>query len=335
MGLRVVIPVAGIGTRLRPHTHTLPKVLVHVAGMPMLGHILKELENYDVEEVTLIIGYMGDKVREYVTDSFPFKFRFIVQEEIKGLGHAIWLSAPGYRAAEDPLLVILGDTLFEANFASILGSNENWIGVKSVPDPRRFGVVMLDDAGRIKAMVEKPDVPPSNLAVVGIYYFNHPALLYNCLDEIVAKEVTTKGEIQLTDALDLMIRKGAVMKPFEIDEWHDCGKAETLLQTNRVLLDSYAKRKKLPVPPEIAGCVIHPPVAMEKGVKLSNCIIGPHVSLGEGAVVKNSIIRDSIVSRRAEVSNVILNKSIVADNAKIAGHVHHVNVGDASEINFS
>ncbi|MBI1784728.1 NTP transferase domain-containing protein [Candidatus Sumerlaeota bacterium] len=334
MGLRVVIPVAGIGTRLRPHTHTLPKVLVHVAGMPMLGHILKELENYEVEEVTLIIGYMGDKVREYVSEAFPFKFRFIVQEEIKGLGHAIWLSSPGYRSSNDPLLVILGDTLFEADFASILRSNENWIGVKEVADARRFGVVMLDDAGRIKAMIEKPDVPPTNLAVVGIYYFNHPALLYQCLDEVVQSGATTKGEIQLTDALDMMIKKGAVMKPFKIDEWHDCGKAETLLQTNRVLLESYARRNKLPSPPAFNDCVIHQPCAIERGVKLHNCIIGPHVTLGEGAKIKNSIIRDSIVSKNAEVSDAVLTKSIIADNAKVQGHVYRLNVGDASEIDF-
>ncbi len=331
MGLRVVIPVAGAGTRLRPHTHTLPKVLLHVAGRPMLGHILEELKNYDVEEVTLIIGHLGDKVRHYVGKEFPFRFRFIVQDEMKGLGHAIWLSAPGYRDADGPLLVILGDTLFAADFASILRSDENWIGVKEVDDARRFGVVVLE-GDRIKAMVEKPEVPPTNLAVVGIYYFNRPKLLYQCLDEIVEKKVTTKGEIQLTDALDLMIHRGAVMKPFHIEAWYDCGKPETLLETNRLLLERMAKNGKLPATGHHAGCVINSPVFIEKGAKLENSIIGPHVTIGEGSKVRDSIIRDSILSRHAEVSRSFLEGSIISDNAKVEGHTYRVHVGDSSDV---
>lgn len=331
MGLRVVIPVAGLGTRLRPHTHTVPKVLVQVAGMPMLGHILKELENYDVEEITLIIGHFGDKVKEYVTSAFPFKFRFIVQEEMKGLGHAIWLSEPGYKNNDKPLLIILGDTLFEADFASILRSKENWIGVMEVADPRRFGVVVLDKKGAIETMVEKPEVPPTNLAVVGIYYFAQPQLLYECLDEVMDKGIKTKGEIQLTDALDMMIKRGAAMKPFKIDAWHDCGKPETLLETNRLLLTRYHKLGKLPSHDHLKNCVIHQPVSIDKNVTANNCVIGPHVTLGSGAKIKDSIIRNSIISENAEVTHCIMDKSIIADNAKVIGHVYHFNIGDASE----
>ncbi len=334
MGLRVVIPVAGIGTRLRPHTHTLPKAMVHVAGRPMLGHILEELKKYDIEEVTLIIGYMGEKIQEYVTKAFGYRFRFVVQEQMKGLGHAIWLSAPGYSDADDPLLIVLGDTLFDADFNSIIGSGKDWIGVMEVEDPRRFGVVMLE-GDRIKALVEKPEVPPTNLAVVGIYYFHRPGLLYQCLDEIVKNDVKTKGEYQLTDGLDLMIKRGAILQPFKVNDWLDCGKPETLLQTNRVLLSRYQERGLLATSKTHEGCVIHPPVAIHAKAKVHNSIIGPHVSLAEGATVNNAIIKDSIVSKNAHVTNTILDSSIIADNARVHGHTYHLNVGDASEIKMS
>lgn len=334
MGLRVVIPVAGVGTRLRPYTYSVPKAMVPVAGRPMLGHILEELRAYDVEEVTLIVGYLGDKIREYVSRAFPYKFRFVVQEEMLGLGHAISLSAPGYRDG-GPVLVILGDTIFDADFAAILRSNENWIGVHEVADPRRFGVVVLD-GDRIQAMVEKPEVPPSNLAVVGIYYFADPAPLYSALDEIIETGVRTKGEIQLTDALQLMIRKGSVMKPFPIQGWFDCGKPETLLETNRSLLDKYASRGLLAIPADVAvqGSIVNPPVAFEGKATLINAIVGPYVSVGDGATIRDSIVSDSIVADDASVEKAILRGSIVADNARVVGHAYRVNVGDTSEIDI-
>lgn len=335
MGLRVVIPVAGAGTRLRPYTYSVPKVMVPVAGMPMLGHILDELRAYDVEEVTLIVGYLGDKVREYVTHAFPYRFRFVEQAETLGLGHAIWLSAEGYREG-GPVLVILGDTIFDADFASILRSEENWIGVHEVEDPRRFGVCVLDAEGRIVNMVEKPQVPPSNLAIVGIYYFSQPGLLYQCLDEVIEKDIRTKGEYQLTDALQMMLERGARMRPFPIQGWFDCGKPETLLETNRNLLDKYQARGSLTIPEgvEIEGSIVNPPVAFEGKATLKNAIVGPYVSVGVGASIADAIVSDSIVADDASVTKAILRSSIVADNAKVVGHAYRLNVGDTSEIDI-
>jgi len=333
VGIRVVIPVAGAGTRLRPHTHTRPKVLIHVAGKPMLGHILDELRPYEIEEVTLIIGHLGEEIRRYVTEGFPFRFRFIWQEEAKGLGHAIWLSEPGYRRG-GPVLIVLGDTLFEADFGRIVGGEANWIGVKEVDDPRRFGVVVLEN-GRIRAMVEKPKEPPSHLAIVGIYAFKEPSLLYECLDEIVEQEVRTAGEIQLTDALQRMLDRGADMRPFFIDAWHDCGKPETLLATNRALLGRLAEQGRLPVAGPFPGCVIIPPVAIERDVELSHSIVGPHVTLGAGSRIRDSIIRDSIISGSARVERAHLEGSIIADNAAVVGRARRLNLGDASEVELA
>lgn len=334
MGLRVVIPVAGAGTRMRPHTHTTPKVLIPVAGKPMLAHILDELRAYDVEEVTLIVGHLGDPIRKYVQGAFPYKFRFVEQPEMKGLGHAIWLSAPGYRETGGPLLIILGDTLFEADFASILRSKENWIGVKSVEDPRRFGVVVLDDLGSIKAMVEKPEVPPSKLAVVGIYYFADCSLLYQCLDEVIEKKITTKGEFQLTDALDGMLRRGAAMRPFEIQSWLDCGKPETHIETNRLLLDIYARRGTLPPAPAAgAGAVVIPPVTAGPGCRIENSVVGPHVTLGAGVVIRDSIVRESVVGDKTEISGLVLTDTIIGARAKLAGKPSVLSLGDDCEAN--
>lgn len=330
MGLRVVIPVAGVGTRLRPYTYSVPKALVPVAGMPMLGHILDELKAYPVDEVTLVIGYHGRKVREYVSSHFDFKFRFVEQQEMLGLGHAIWVTSPGYKDQDGPLLIILGDTIFEADFGKILNSGENWIGVAEVEDPRRFGVVALE-GDRIKAMVEKPDVPPTNLAIVGIYYFNDSRALYQALDDNVKNNVRTRGEIQLTDAMSLMLERGVVMKPFAIEGWFDCGKPETLIETNRELLDRYQRAGKLPKV-EFPGCVINQPVAIERGAVIENSVVGPHVSLGEDAVIRNSVVSDSVIGGCTEVADCVLRGSIIADNARIQGRANKLNVGDTSFI---
>ena len=333
MGLRVIIPVAGVGTRLRPHTHTAPKVMLQVAGKPMIGHILDELTQYDVEEITLVVGYLGDAIRTYVTQAYDFKFQFITQEELKGLGHAIWMTGDLYRNQRDPLLVILGDTIFDADFKTIIGSDANWIGVKEVDDPRRFGIVELEGE-TISAMVEKPENPSTNLAIVGIYYFTDGSMLYSCLDEIVSGNKMTKGEYQLTDALQMMLERGAVMKPFLIDGWYDCGKPETLLETNRTLLTKHQDEGDGLNGQTFEGSLIKPPVSIGKGVTIEDSIVGPYVTVADGVTIKNSIIRDSILSRDAQVESMLLDGSIIADNAKASGQSYTLNVGDSSEIHL-
>ncbi len=330
MGLRVIIPVAGVGTRLRPHTHTAPKVMLQVAGKPMIGHILDELRKYDVEEITLVVGHLGDAIRDYVTRAYDFKFQFVTQEELKGLGHAIWMTGDLYRKVQSPLLVILGDTIFDADFKAIIGSDSNYIGVKEVEDGRRFGIVELE-GDQIVSMVEKPEHPPTNLAIVGIYYFTDGRMLYKCLDEVVEKGVTTKGEIQLTDALALMLKQGARMKPFVIEGWYDCGKPETLLSTNQILLSKNTTATN-GQPEERNGSLIMHPVSIGKDAVLENSIVGPYVTVAEGSTIRNSVIKNSIVSSHCLVENMLLDASIIADHAKVQGTYRQLNVGDSSEI---
>jgi glucose-1-phosphate thymidylyltransferase len=331
--VKAIIPVAGIGTRLRPHTHTAPKVLLPVAGKPMLSHILDELESLGFDEVTFIIGYKGEMIREYVETNYKFKANFVEQKQMLGLGHAISLAKP-HHYGDEPVLIILGDTIFCADLRTVFERGESALGVKKVEDARRFGIVELDKRGEVKRLVEKPDVPPSNLAIVGIYYMKHPKLLFDCLDEIIAEGHTTKGEFQLTDALQKMLDRGERMRVFMVEGWYDCGKPETMLETNRDLLDrgltdfeQYSK-----VADRFPGSVILMPVAIGEGVKIDNCIVGPYVSISAYSSLKACIVRNSIIGYHSEVTNTVLADSIISDNAKVVGSERKLNVGDSSEI---
>ncbi len=323
-----IIPVAGVGTRLRPHTHTLPKVLLHVAGKPIIAHILDDLPGLGITEAVLIVGHMGDLVRDYVVRNYPgLKTHFVEQPERLGLGHAVSLAAA--HVDDQPVLIILGDTIFEADLKGVLAGSTHSIGVKAVDDPRRFGIVETDPNGRVTLLVEKPERPASNLAITGIYYFTHAQPLLEALEEIQRRGIKTKGEFQLTDAMELMVQNGQVLTTFPVAGWYDCGRTETLLETNRVLL---GKRGEAPV---IPGSVIHRPVSVAPGAVVENCILGPHVSVGTGARLKNAVIRDAIINENATVEDILIEASVVGENAVVRGAFKVLNVGDSSEVNIT
>ncbi len=334
--MKAIIPVAGIGSRLRPHTHTQPKVMLPVAGKPMLAHILDELVELGFEEVTFIIGYKGEMIRDFVQSNYTFKSNFVEQPEMRGLGHAIWLARP-HHDTDEPVLIVLGDTIFKADLKKVFENPESALGVHEVDDGRRFGIVELDSKLEVKRLVEKPENPPTNLAIVGIYYITQPKKLFQALDEIVEKNVTTAGEIQLTDALQIMLDQGLPMRTFLIDGWYDCGKPETILSTNRDLLDKQMLGAKdySNIADRYPECVIKMPVAIHKSAKIENCIVGPHVSISAGSILKDSIVRDSIIGEEAEVSSIVLNGSLISDKAKVVGNQVNLNVGDSSEIIMS
>lgn len=326
--LKAIVPVAGVGTRLRPHTHTLPKVLIHVAGKPILGHILDELKAVGVTELVLVVGYMGNMVIDYVKKNYDFKVDFVNQEELLGLGHAILLTKKFFDS--EPVMIVLGDTIFKADFRGVLQGECNYIGVKEVADPRRFGVVELAE-GKIKNFVEKPEVPPSNLAIVGLYYLRNTALLFKALDEIVATEKRTAGEFQLTDALQMMLHYGEEMRTFLVDGWYDCGKPETLLETNRRLLAVCSHW----APAHREDNIILEPVFIADSAKVENSVIGPYVSIAEGSVVQRSVIRNTIVNENAVVKNILLDESLVGQQAVVNGRMNRLNLGDSSQLDLT
>jgi glucose-1-phosphate thymidylyltransferase len=293
----------------------------------MVAHILDELIALGVNEFVLVVGYMGDRVREYMEKHYPdLKVHFVEQPERRGLGHAIHLTheAVGDRST----IIVLGDTLFRVDFKGVLEKAVSQIGVKEVEDPRRFGIVEMDGE-RVGRFVEKPEHPTSRLAIVGIYYITDSPRLYSALDALIRDGRETRGEYQLTDALQDMLEAGVPMETFPVEGWFDCGKRETLLETNRSLLDLTS------IAPTIEGSVVIPPVAVDPAAVIKNCVIGPYATIAAGALVEDSIIRNSIVNEGANVSKMLLDESLVGEDAVVEGAYRHLNVGDSSELNLS
>ena len=321
--MKVIIPVAGIGRRLRPHTHTAPKPLLHVAGKPILGHLLDELEDLKPEQVVFIIGHMGEQIIDYVKANYEYEALFIEQTELLGLGYAVYLALE--ETGDSDVLVLLGDTIITADLPSFVKAGPNVVGLCAVDDPSRFGIADID-GGRITRLVEKPADPSSNMAVVGVYYFSETRALKHQLHTLIQKDITTRGEYQFTDALEAMIAAGHTLVPFEIDGWYDCGQKETLLATNRALLS------RAPSALGIAGSVLIPPVYVAPDATVEQAIVGPYVSIGAGAVVHDCIVRNSIISAGAQVSDIVLEGSLIGTATEIRGHFKKFNVGDDSEV---
>lgn len=325
--MRAIIPVAGVGSRLKPHTHTVPKVLLNVGGKPMLGHILDKLIASGIDKATFIYGYLGDMVMKYVQTHYPaLKADFVEQASLEGLGHAIYLAAPTFD--DDELFIILGDTVFDVDLEAVFSRKCSSLGVKTVEDPSRFGVALLHPDNKIKQLIEKPKEPVSNLALVGLYYIKNPPLLAECLNKLVKEDIRTRGEYQLTDALQMMIDKGEPMTVFLVDGWYDCGKPETLLATNQYLLTTGNNHYEIP------GVVVMSPVFVAKSAVLTNCVIGPYTTIGENVKLSDSIIRNSIIGDNAEIEKTMLENSIIGNNSVIKGAFKRLNSGDSTEIEF-
>lgn len=322
--MKAIIPVAGVGTRLRPHTFSHPKVLLNVAGKPIIGHIMDKLVAAGIDEAIVIVGYLGDMVEGWLTKHYDIKFTFVQQPERLGLAHAVGM-CKGFVPEDEPLLIILGDTIFDVDLGPVLQSDCSTLGVKEVDDPRRFGVAVTE-GGRITRLVEKPDTPVSNLAIVGLYYLLHSESLFEGIDHLIRNDIRTKGEYQLTDALQHLIEKGENFTTFPVNGWYDCGKPETLLSTNEILLRRNGSTRHYP------GCIINEPCFIAESASVENAVIGPNTTIGERAVIADTIIKNSIIGNDARVSHAMLNDSIVGNNAWLTGNPHEINVGDFSEI---
>ncbi len=323
--MRAIIPVAGEGSRLRPHTYTLPKVLLNVAGKPIIGHIFDKIIADGFTEATVIIGYMGEKIIDYLGANYKIKIDYIEQEERRGLAHSIYIAKE--TISTEPFLIILGDTIFDVNLKPVIEGDYTSLGVKIVDDPRRFGVAELKD-GYVNKLIEKPEDPTSNLALVGLYWIKNPELLIKSVSEIVENNITTRGEFQLTDALQKIVEYGEKVSTFPVEGWYDCGKPETLLSTNKHLLDKKSTSNSND------GNIIIPPVYISPKAKISNSVIGPYTTVGDNVFIRDSIVKNSILSDEARIEKTLLDNSIVGNNAIVKGNFKRVNVGDSSEIEF-
>lgn len=323
--MNVILPVAGLGTRLRPHTWSRPKPLVSLAGKTVLDHVLDRLEPLDIDRVVFVTGYLGDQIEDYVRANYSFDAVFVEQEEPKGQSHAI-IQARG--CVTGPTLVLFPDMVFEADLEGLEESGiDGAIFVKEVEDPSRFGVVVVED-GKITRLVEKPDTPVSNLAVMGVYYFARIEELFAAIDRQLKENIQTKDEYFLADAIQLMVNDGAVLTAPTATVWEDCGTRDALLDTNRYLLENLDGR------PKGNGAIIVPPVYLDPTAKVVDSVIGPYTSIGAGAVIEGSIIRDSIIDDGAVVRSAMLERSLVGRNAILNGKAMRVNVGDTSEVDL-
>ena len=329
--MKAIIPVAGIGSRLRPHTHTQPKALVPVAGKPILGHIIDSLKEVGIHDFIFVIGYLGDKIQSYVVEKYPeLQKSFVVQAQKEGIGHAIW-TAKEMVNDNDQLLIVLGDTIFDVHLQDFVDLPYSTVGVKKVDDPRNFGVVESDDDGYVTRLVEKPMIPKSNMAMVGLYKINEGKLLMQTLDENIKNNLRTHNEFQLTDALMHMVEKGVKIQSFKVEEWYDCGKKEVLLATNAMLLSRMNETQSL----QFNNTIIIPPVSIAANCRIQNSIIGPNVSIGENTYVDHSILKNSIIGSFSQLEDVVLKDSLVGSDASLKGLSQSLNLGDSTEISFS
>jgi glucose-1-phosphate thymidylyltransferase len=327
--VKILLPVAGKGTRLRPHTHTKAKSLVHVAGKTVLEHIISRLTPLGAAEYIFVTDEHGSQVREYMESAFPsLTCRYIVQKERKGPAHAVALAEP-FIGAGDDLLIVFNDTIFDADLTlipALCADCDGLIYSKEVEDYQRFGVNVLRD-GIIVDMVEKPDTLVSKLAQVGLYYLKDGVSFMHYLNQTISACETVKGEYYLPAVFMRMIRDGRRFKAPEIDAWLDCGTPETLLQTNSYLLCGRNHNHG-----EVIESVLIEPVHIEKGAVVRGSILGPNVSIAAGSVVEASILKNTIINSDTVVSNMILHDSIVGDAVHLVGSTRRMNIGDHSLI---
>jgi glucose-1-phosphate thymidylyltransferase len=330
----VVIPAAGAGKRLYPHTYTKPKPMVFVAGKPIIGHILDKMLGLEPEEVIIVVGYMRDKIVSYVNANYGRAFNkitFVNQELQLGLGHSIYVTEKAVDGS--PILIALGDMIFKDGYSEFLklhrcnGECSGSIGVKAIDNPGHYGIVYLNADQTIERLVEKPKSSTSNLGIAGVYFIDDTPRLFKALDGIVHSG--RNGEIQLTDALQRAVEEGSVYKTFEVSSWYDCGRPQSLLEVNRILLSENCRSEN-----GAKNSIIIEPVSIGKNAMVENSIIGPYVSISDGAVVNNSIIEDSIVGNNAEVNHMMLRSSIIGDQAILIGKSNALNIGDSSTIEF-
>jgi glucose-1-phosphate thymidylyltransferase len=330
--LKVVIPMAGLGTRLRPQTWSKPKQLVSVAGKAVLDHVLDTLatltEGTKIELVN-IVGYLGEQIEVHMREHYPHLISdFVVQEDPRGQSHALYLAR---QYLNGPMMVIFADTLIETDLSFLENEEaEAVVWVKPVPDPRRFGVAEVNSEGWVTSLTEKPEDMSNNLAVVGFYYFAKSEDLLSAIMEQMERDTKLKGEFYLADAVNIMLERGLKMRIEKVDTWLDAGTPEALLETNRYLLSNGCNNSA-----EVSrreNLVVIPPVFVHPSATVENSIIGPNVSLGAGCCVQSSILRDSILEDDAKVTDVILECSLIGRQAQIQRKASVINAGDQTVV---
>jgi len=328
--MKAIIPVAGAGTKLRPHSYTQPKALIPLAGKTVLSIIIDQLKGAGINEFVFIVGYLGDKIQDYVKSKYPeLKAHYVHQVDRQGVGHAIRLTRS--IVAQDEVFVVLGDTICEYDVQEVVNSPFSMIGVRKVDDPRDFGVAEIEDDEFISHVVEKPQIPKSNMALVGVYKIKESEQMFQCLENNIRQGLRSHGEYSLTDALDCMIQMGAKFQSFKVENWFDCGRKETLLESNAILLKKFAVKTDAT---QFENTVIIQPVSIAANCNIKNSIIGPNVSIGENTTIDYSIVKNSIIGSFSNLFDIVLDDSVIGSDTNLRGETRSLNIGDNTSIDL-
>ena len=329
--MKAIIPVAGAGTKLRPHSYTQPKALIPLAGKTVLSIIIDQLKEAGINEFVFIVGYLGDKIQDYVKAKYPELIaHYVHQVDRQGVGHAVRLTKNIVN--NDEVFVVLGDSICEFDVSEVVNSPTSMLGVRKVDDPRDFGVAEIDEHGFIHHVVEKPQIPKSNMALVGVYKIKETEQMFQCLENNIRQGLRSHGEYSLTDALDCMINLGAKFKSFKVENWFDCGKKETLLESNAILLKKFGPR--IEQEHNFENTVIVQPVSIGMGCNIRNSIIGPDVAIGENTTIDSSIIKRSIIGSYSNLFDIVLDESIIGSDTDLKGETRTLNIGDNTSIDL-
>ena len=330
--MRIIIPMAGMGKRMRPHTLVTPKPLIEFAGKPMVHHIVEELArtcHEPIEEIAFVIGDFGKEAEKSliaVAEKVGAKGSIYHQVEALGTAHAVLCAA---ESMEGKLIVAFADTLFKADFI-LDESKDAVIWVQQVEDPKPFGVVKLNDEGNITDFVEKPQEFISDLAIIGIYYFRDGENLRKELQYLIDNDLKEKGEYQITNALENMKQKGLKFAPGKVIEWLDCGNKNNTVYTHARWLESKSGENLIDASLINRNALIIEPCFIGKGVTIVNSVVGPHVSLADGCSIENTIIRNSIVQKNTRIQNSVIGNSMIGSFVEIKNQMLDLSVGDYS-----
>ena len=332
--MKIIVPMAGMGKRLRPHTLTTPKPLLPIAGKPIVQRLVEDIvaiSDQKVDEIAYVVGRFGEAAEKHlvaVAESLGAKGTIHYQDEALGTAHAILCAAS---ALEGPVTVAFADTLFRADF-KLDTTKDGVLWVQKIEDPRQFGVVIVNADGIITEFKEKPQEFVSDLAMIGIYYFKDGERLKTELQYLIDNNITNSGEYQLPDALRNMVKKGAQFAPGTVSDWMDCGNKDAMIDTNKKVLGYIAKELSIPSSAKIENAVIIPPCFVGEGATISNAVIGPFTSIGDGASVNNSVVKASIILPNSKIEQSNLLESMIGVSSEVRGSAQVLSLSDYSVV---